>query len=163
MPVDEEFVTVYRSMDEDAQEECQEVVDVLVTAGLSPVLLDDSAPGVPVGAYEVRVPASQAAAAEREITANSRTEDLDPSSVLDVETVFEAEAGTTSELEALNVKNLLESNGIAAILVGDSILPNLGFEVKVAREHADRARRLIEVALRTGPEAAEAAERASEG
>ena len=39
--------------------------------------------------------------------------------------------------------NLLEANGIAVILVGDSVLPNLPFEVKVAHRDAELARGLI--------------------
>jgi putative signal transducing protein len=64
----------------------------------------------------------------------------------DLETVFHAEGSATAEMEALAVKGLLEANGITAILVGDSILPNLPFEVKVARTQAQRAKKLMEEA-----------------
>ena len=43
-------------------------------------------------------------------------------------------ASATSEMEAISIKNLLDSNGIAAVLVGDSVLPNFPFEVRVARD-----------------------------
>ncbi len=43
-------------------------------------------------------------------------------------------------MEAMGIKNLLESNGIAAVLVGDSVLPNFPFEVRVARDQVERAR-----------------------
>ena len=75
---------------------------------------------------------------------------MDDSSALGLETVFVA-----PEMEAMSVKNLMESNGIAAVLVGDSVLPNFPFEVKVAREHAARARKLLEDVESVGTEAAE--------
>jgi hypothetical protein len=62
---------------------------------------------------------------------------------LDLETIYHAEGSPTAEVEALAIKALLESNGIAAVVVGDSIFPNLPFEVKVPRKHAERARQLI--------------------
>jgi hypothetical protein len=61
----------------------------------------------------------------------------------DLETIYHAEGESTAELEALTIRGLLEANGIGAIVVGDPVLPNLPFEVKVAREDAERARRLI--------------------
>jgi hypothetical protein len=65
-------------------------------------------------------------------------------------------------MEAMSIKNLLESNDIAAVLDGDSVLPNFPFEVRVAHDQADRARQLISDAEAKGPAAAEEAERASE-
>jgi hypothetical protein len=62
---------------------------------------------------------------------------------LDLETVFHAEGSSTAEIEALAVKTLLEANGIDVVLVGDSMLPNLPFEVKVRRDQVKRARKLI--------------------
>ena len=83
--------------------------------------------------------------ADQLLSQNSAPEpaQLDKSSNLDLETVFQAGTGTTSEFEAMSVKNLLEANGIAAVLVGDSVLPNLAFEVRVARDEAALARKLI--------------------
>jgi hypothetical protein len=48
------------------------------------------------------------------------------------------------------------------VLVGDSVLPNFPFEVKVAREQAARASKLIEDAESAGPAAAEELEAESE-
>jgi hypothetical protein len=81
---------------------------------------------------------------------------------IDLETIFHAEGSSTAEIEALAIKELLESNGIGTVLVGDSVLPNLPFEIKVPREQADRARQLIAEAERAGPAAAEATEMALE-
>jgi hypothetical protein len=83
---------------------------------------------------------------------------VDPSSQLDLETI----ASAASEMEAMSIKNLLDSNGIVAVLVGDSVLPNFPFEVRVARDQAERARVLVADAEDVGPAAAEEAERASE-
>jgi Putative prokaryotic signal transducing protein len=73
-------------------------------------------------------------------------------------TVFRMAEGGIEEMEVLTVQQLLESNGIATVLVGDSPLPNFSEEIRVASEDADRARQLIADALAIGPEGAEEAE-----
>jgi hypothetical protein len=80
---------------------------------------------------------------------------------LDLVTVFES-AGTSSEMEALQVQALLESNGIEAVLIGDTRLPNIPEEVRVAREDLSRAQQLIADALAAGPAGAVEAEAAGE-
>ncbi len=156
-----DLIVVYRSMDADAKEDAECVVELLRDAGIQAVLHNDSAPGVPAGVFEVRVPAADAARAEELIAENPPFEEaevLDPSSDLDLETVVSA----TSEMEAMGIKNLLDTNGIAAILVGDSVLPNIPFEVRVAHDQAERARVLIADAEARGPAAAAEAELESE-
>ena len=148
-------------MDADAKENCEEILDLLEDAGMGAVLWDDSAPGVPEGVFEVRVPAADAARAEQLIAENPPEEEVeavDPSSELDLETI----ASAASEMEATSMKKFLESNGIAAVLVGDSVLPNLAFDVRVARDQAERARVLLADAETIGPAAAEEAELESE-
>ena len=161
-----EMVTVYRSMDATAETDCETIADLLSAEGLSPVILDDSAPGIPEGAYEVRVPKGEAAQAEKIIAENplpDEVEEVDASPDLDLsEAVFHSEGSTTAEFEATAIKNLLETNGIATVLVGDSVLPNFPFEVRVAAENAERAREIIAEFERGGPAAAEAAEREGE-
>ena len=161
-----EQVTVFRSADDSAEEDARAIGEVLAAQGMNPVILDDSAPGVPSGAWEVQVAARFAAEAERLIADTSLPEDelsdVDTSDELDLETVFSAPGGTTQEMEANAVASLLESSGIAVVVVGDPVLPNLAFEVRVAKEHAERARELIAEAQVGGPAAAEAAERATE-
>jgi hypothetical protein len=145
--VNDELITVFRSMDAEAKEDAESIVDLLSDAGISPALLDDSAPGVPEGVFEVRVAASDAARAEELIAENplpDEVEEVDPSSALDLETVGSA----TSEMEAMGIKNLLEANGIATVLVGDSVLPNFPFEVRVARDQVTNAKAVIEDAQR---------------
>lgn len=141
-----DLVTVYRSMDATAKQDCETLIDFFKAEGIAAVMLDDEAPGVIEGSFEVRVSPRDAARAEKLITENpllDEVEEVDPSSKLDLETVFHAGGGNMAELQAMSVKNLLESNGIAAILAGDSVLPSFPFEVKVAHEQADRARGLI--------------------
>ena len=161
-----QMVTVYRSMDLTAEEDCQTIADLLIADGMSPVILDDSAPGVPEGTYEVQVPADQAERAERVIADHplpDEVEEVDPSPFLDLsEPIFHSEGSTTAEFEANEIKSLLEANNIAALVVGDSVLPNLPFEVRVAKENAEGARKVIEDYLASGPEAAEQAERETE-
>lgn len=129
-------------MDADAKEDAETIVEELADQGIQAVLLDDSAPGVPEGVFEVRVPLADAARAEEIVTQNPLPQDaelVDPSSDLDLETV----ASAASELEAMGMKSLLQSNGIATVLVGDSVLPNLMFEVRVARDQAANAKAVL--------------------
>lgn len=153
-------------MDATAEEDCNTIADLLSAASLSPVILDDSAPGVPEGTYEVQVPTDQAAKAEKIIAENplpDEVEEVDDSPDLDLsEAIYHAEATATGELEALAIQNLLEANGIGALIVGDSVLPNFPFEVRVAAENADRARKLVEELQKDGPRLAEMGERESE-
>jgi hypothetical protein len=144
-------------MDATAMEDCQEILALLQDAGVEAVLLDDSAPGVPEGVFEVRVAAAETARAEKLIAENplldedeTEAEELDPSSELDLETI----ASAATELEATTIKNLLDASGIAAVLVGDSVLPNFAFDVRVAHDQAARARQIVEEAQRGGPAAA---------
>lgn len=148
-------------MDAAAKEDAENIHDVLTDEGIAAVLLDDSAAGVPEGVFEVRVPAADAARAEELISENpppDEVEEVDDSSALDLETI----ASAASEMEAMSIKGLLEANDMAAVVVGDSVLPNFPFEVRVAHDQAQRARVLIADMEQTGPAAAEEAERATE-
>src|SRR5580704_18084387 len=101
-------------MDASAEEDCQEILDLLQDAGIAAVLLDDSAPGVPEGVFEVRVPTANRAGAEKLIAENrlpDEVEEVDPSSELGLETI----ASATTEMEATTIKNLLEANGVSAV------------------------------------------------
>lgn len=158
------MVTVYRSMDSTAKEDCETIIEILSDRNISAVILDDSAPGVPEGTFEVQVPAADSARAEAiidEYPWPDEVEEVDDSEDLDLETIFQSN-GAMAEVEATGIKNVLEANGVAAVLIGDSVLPNLGFEVKVARDQVENARRLIAQAERDGPAAADAGELESE-
>jgi hypothetical protein len=142
-------VTVYRSMDTAAEANCASIIELLRARGIAAAMFDDSAPGVPEGTFEVRVPANDATRAESLLAENPLLDDVervDGSETLDLVTI-----STMAEFEAMEVKGLLEGAGIAAVLVGDSVLPNFPFEVKVARSNADRARELIAEAERASP------------
>jgi Putative prokaryotic signal transducing protein len=133
---------------------------MLAEAGIPAAILDDSAPGVPAGAYEVRVDAENQARAEDLIahfSPDEELEEVDPSHALDLVTVF-GEEGSGSEMEAMQIQSILEAGGISAVVIGDSRYPIFGQQVRVAREQEARARQLIEEAQAAGPAGAEAAE-----
>jgi hypothetical protein len=77
-------------------------------------------------------------------------------------TVFRS-SGFTAEIEADTVKEVLESNGVEAIVTGLDVLPGAHeVVIQVAAEHQAEAERIIAEALQAGPAAAEEAELASE-
>ncbi|HEY3741657.1 MAG TPA: hypothetical protein VGL53_17520 [Bryobacteraceae bacterium] len=76
----------------------------------------------------------------------------------DLVTVFRMSEGGIEGTEVLTVQQLLESNGISTVLVGDSPLPNFSEEIRVDSEDAERARQLIADALAVGAAGAEEAE-----
>lgn len=61
------------------------------------------------------------------------------------------------EMESLNVKTLLESNGIAVVMSGASQMPNLPYELLVPAAQLDQALTVIRDARAAGPAAAEEA------
>lgn len=65
-------------------------------------------------------------------------------------------------MEAISVQSLLEASGIAAVVVGTDVMPNLPEEVRVAKEHVTEAKRIIAAALAAGPEGAAEAEKLTE-
>ena len=159
-----DLVTVYRSADSDAQQDAAAVKNLLIQSGLGAVLCDDNTPGVEPGCYEVRVPEDEAAQAE-DLVATAYREDssevLDPSHELDMIAVFESQ-GATGEMEAMAVQSILDANGINAILIGSSSMPNLSFHVRIAQGDVEQAQRVLEEARAAGPAAAIEAERESE-
>ena len=163
MADDTELVTIFRSADLTADDDAAELRETLLEQGLHPTIVRDDVPGVVTGTVEVRVPRSEVSEAET-IVADSLSpaaDEVNPSHTLDQETVFSA-TGTTAEMEATNIKAILDANGIESVLVGSSSLPTLPFEVQVARDHVERARQVIDEARAAGPAAAEEAEQATE-
>jgi hypothetical protein len=166
MAADADMVNVFRSADEDAEEDARAIKELLTAQGIEAVLLDDSAPAVPSGAWEVRPAPADTARAEQLIS-DARLPDAELTEIsgaasLDAETIFTAGSGSSGEMEAMAVKSMLEASGIAAFLVGDAVLPNLAFEVRVAKEQAGEARRLMEEARAIGGEAADEEEQSTE-
>ena len=101
--------------------------------------------------------------AERILSAARNAEPVpgDASHSLDLVTLYEG-VGTTAELEAISIRGVLESAGIASVLSGTPAIPNLPFGVKVPREMLEQARAAIEEARTAGPAAAEEAEQTTE-
>jgi hypothetical protein len=161
-----EMVTVFRSADESAEEDAMAIRDMLLSEGIDVVVLDDNAPGVPEMAWEVRVAPSSVSRAEQLIAdarlPDDELTDVDTSPDLATETIFTAGGGAGAHMEAMAIKSILDSEGIGAVMVGDPVLPNLGFEIRVAKGNAERARRAIADAQAAGPEAAEEEERNTE-
>lgn len=57
--------------------------------------------------------------------------------------VFHSKAGAAGEFEATEIKNLLETNDIRALVTRDTSAPGMPFTVRVARKDIDRALILV--------------------
>jgi Putative prokaryotic signal transducing protein len=68
-----------------------------------------------------------------------------------------------AEMEAMAIKGVLDANDIPAMIVGPHVLPTLEFQVQVSADDLDKARHAIRVARQGGRQAADEAEKASEG
>lgn len=86
---------------------------------------------------------------------------LEVMSNMDLQTVFDGADGSISESEAIEVKTLLEANGIPAVL-SDTPIASLGHNVLVTKQNYSRAKRVIAEARESGRRGAAEAERASE-
>mgnify|MGYP001004429345 CR=1 FL=1 len=161
-----DLVTVFRSADDGAEADAKAIGEMLTSQGINATVLDDSAPGVPTGAWEVRTSEAESAAAETIIESmtlpDEELTEVSASPDLDSVTVFRARSSVTSEMEAMAVKSVLEAAGIAAFIVGDPVLPNLPFEVRVTKDKEEEANAVITRAQEIGPQAAEEEERATE-
>jgi hypothetical protein len=154
-----DLVTVFRSADYSAADDAAAVVDVLTDAGLNPAMFNDQAPGVPVGAYEVRVPAAEEAEAERALAEAWSTQERvegDPSHGLDLVAIYEG-VGAHAEMEAFSIRAVLDAYNIPSVLVGASQYPNLPFVVRVPMTLERAARAAVAEAEQSGPEAADQA------
>lgn len=67
-----------------------------------------------------------------------------------------------SEMEAIGLKSLLTANGIQAVVVGASQLPNLPYQIHVPAENLAEAVRIVQEAGQAGPPAADVAEQEGE-
>ncbi len=97
-----DLVTVYRSADSDADQDAEAMLNYLAANGMHPTIVDDSAVGVVPGSYEVRVPASEASAAERLVSSfdPDAPQPADPSAELDMVPIASM-MGATGEMEAI--------------------------------------------------------------
>ncbi len=159
MAAENELVTVFRSADADAEEQASILREMLANAEIPAEVFDDSAPGVPEGAFEVRVPRPRQEEAERLVDSpRGKAEQVDVSHDLDMVPVFVSDSAN-AEMIALEVRSLLDAQEIPSVLVSGSMFPNLPFEVRVPKTYLDDARRAIAAAEEAGPAAAEEAER----
>jgi hypothetical protein len=158
-----ELVTVFRSADPTAEEQAAAARDLLLDAGYDAEIFDDSAPGVPEGAFEVRVPREQQAGAERLVDARKdfTSAPLDVSHDLDMVTVFVSDA-PDAEMLAAEIRSILDAQAIPSVLVSGTMFPSLPYEVRVPKVRVEEARQAIDAAEAAGPSAAEEAERESE-
>jgi hypothetical protein len=85
----------------------------------------------------------------------------DASHEMDMVTLFSS-SNYDAEMEAMQIRGVMESNGIESIVVGTSTLPVLEFEVQVPKEHLEEAKRILAEAQAAGPVAAAEAEAAGE-
>lgn len=90
------------------------------------------------------------------------SETVDPSHDLDLVPFFSSSTHD-AEMEAMSIHAILQANGIPSVLVGASQIPSLEFQVRVPRAILADAERVVTDARAAGPEAAEEAEKASEG
>lgn len=68
-----------------------------------------------------------------------------------------------SEMESIELRTLLAANGIEAVQMGASVMPNLPYELFVPESQLADAVEAIREALSAGPAGAEEAEAAGEG
>lgn len=90
------------------------------------------------------------------------SETVDTSHDLDLVTFFSS-SNHDAELEAMSIHAILQANGIPSVLVGTSQIPSLEFQVQVPRAILADAERVVAEARAAGPDAAEEAEKDSEG
>jgi len=150
------LITVFRSGDPSAEADATAARDCLTQAGIPVVLLGDDTPGVIEGTWEVRVPSSDRPRAEA-ILESRACEPEDESQVppeglshdLDFVSFFGSQAAD-SEMEAIMIQSILESNGIPCVVVGSSQYPSLGFEVRVPKSRLKEAVAAVEAARQSG-------------
>jgi len=165
------FVTIFRSADENAENDAWGVAELLSAQGFHAQAVDDKTPGVIEGTWEVRVPAAEGPEAEKateKISFHDFDEDAlddeeseDPSHDMDLVNLTH-EGNAMGEMEATNIQAILDASGIYSVVVGDTVLPNLGFAVRVPREELAKAEAVIAEAQAAGPAAASEAEAESE-
>ena len=152
MPDQPKLVTVFHSADHSAEDEAIAIHDRLVEAGIEAVVLDDDAPGVVEGTWEVRVPAADIPRAEAIVGAplpapedESEVDEEGQSHDLDFVPIFSGQS-PEAEMEAISIRSVLEANGIPCVVIGSQQIPSLPFEVRVPKSRLEDARALLEEA-----------------
>ncbi|HET8548146.1 MAG TPA: DUF2007 domain-containing protein [Bryobacteraceae bacterium] len=152
-----DLTTVYRASDRNAETDATALKNMLVQNGIEAAVVDAR------GAWEVRVSASEAAEARQwlaKVRPDQAMTEANPSHEYDFVPIATTD-GAISEIEAVSIQSALDAAGINCVVVGNSMLPNLGFEVRVPREDLERAREVLTEAQAAGPAAADEASRES--
>src|SRR3954462_6313522 len=150
MPDSSAKVTIFRSADNDAEEDARDLRERLEQAGISAQVVDDDTPGVVVGTWEVRVAAADRARAEA-IASAPEPEEEDEVDIpeealthdLDFVAVYSGQ-GAEAEMEAISIRSVLEANGIPCVVIGSQQIPSLPFEVRVPMSRLEEARSVLE-------------------
>lgn len=89
---------------------------------------------------------------------------MNPSDPLDLVPVTEQDGTPVelTEMEALELQNLLDANGIDAVISGAEMMPNLPYRLQVPAGQAEEAARVIAEARAAGAAGAEEAEQEGE-
>lgn len=85
----------------------------------------------------------------------------DPTHHLDAEVIYEGQ-GQSAAMEAMNIKGVLEANGITVISTDIVPYPNLPVLLRVPKDQVEKAKQVLSEAEAAGPAAAEAQELANE-
>lgn len=156
-------LTVFRSAETSAEQECSDIRALLEENGIPASMVGDDVQGVVDGSCEIRVAAKDADRASELIAAlPTETQEADPSHDLDLVSIYRSEATPIAEMEAMGLNAILNSNDIPSLVMGGSMMPNLPVEVRVASEDEAHARAVIAEAEAGGPAAADEAELESE-
>jgi hypothetical protein len=129
------YITVFRSAEDSAVAEANEVRDMLIEAGFSPIVVESTC--------EVQVPASESQRAEELVAERKGSQPgLDVSHGVDLVPIYSSQAAN-AEVEALTIKGILDTNGIPNLLTEAMALPNLPHEVRVPKDRVEEAERAI--------------------
>lgn len=85
----------------------------------------------------------------------------DPTHHLDAETIYEGQ-GQNAAIEAMNIKGVLEANGISVWVTDGAPYPSLPVVMRVPKDQLEKAKQILAEAQAAGPAAAEEQELVSE-
>ena len=79
----------------------------------------------------------------------------DPTDQLDAEIIYQGQ-GPNASIEALNVRGVLEANGLTVLGTNVELYPSFPVLLRVPKDQLEKARRVLAEAEAAGPKAAEA-------
>jgi Putative prokaryotic signal transducing protein len=95
------------------------------------------------------------------MTSSSIPQEGDPTHHLDAEIIYEGQ-GQNAAVEAMNIKGVLEANGITVLSTDPVSYPSLPVLLRVPKDQVAKAKQVLSEAEAAGPAAAEAEELATE-